>query len=269
MSILSKIKRQSTRIVFLRLVIAGVTICYFTIIGILIYQGTELLAALSSLQYMFYVIAIGTVIDQISGSISSPGNLIESAKRMFTKTEKPPSSVSETNSIENSTVEVAKKYFNDIAAAARSKYEGIKEVAGKGDNPIIVGWFKEVGWDRAYKYVHDSVYWCALLIAVICKRNNLQMVKPNAKSALSIGKKLTLKEATEILKSGHNKPFIIVAVFHRGIPGSDSGHIVLVLDIIGEKFNALSGNDSDEVLHRRYDINQSDFISFVLLESIL
>ena len=47
------------------------------------------------------------------------------------------------------------------------KYYGIKEVPGKGSNPIILGMAKTLGVDNIYK--DDDTAWCALFMCFILK----------------------------------------------------------------------------------------------------
>lgn len=45
---------------------------------------------------------------------------------------------------------------------------GTIEFAGKADNPIILAWADEVGYEKVYK--HDSIPWCGLGMAICAKR---------------------------------------------------------------------------------------------------
>lgn len=45
---------------------------------------------------------------------------------------------------------------------------GTVEFAGTKDNPIIMAWAAETGYDKVYK--HDAVAWCGLGMAVCAKR---------------------------------------------------------------------------------------------------
>lgn len=45
---------------------------------------------------------------------------------------------------------------------------GTMEVPGKGDNPVIMAWATEVGYEKTYK--HDSIPWCGLGMAICAKR---------------------------------------------------------------------------------------------------
>lgn len=48
------------------------------------------------------------------------------------------------------------------------KLYGIKEVPGKGDNPVILQWAKEAG--VAGVYLHDETAWCGLTMAITAQR---------------------------------------------------------------------------------------------------
>ena len=52
---------------------------------------------------------------------------------------------------------------------------GITEKVGAANNPVIMGWAKEVGLENVYKA--DSIPWCGLFMAIVVKRANRQPVK--------------------------------------------------------------------------------------------
>lgn len=52
---------------------------------------------------------------------------------------------------------------------------GVKEYPGNEDNPVIIGWAKEVGLDGVYK--KDVIAWCGLVMAVVAKRAGKEVVK--------------------------------------------------------------------------------------------
>lgn len=55
------------------------------------------------------------------------------------------------------------------------KIYGVAESPGTGDNPVIIGWAKEVGLDDVY--VHDSTAWCGLEMAILTYRAGKEIVK--------------------------------------------------------------------------------------------
>lgn len=48
------------------------------------------------------------------------------------------------------------------------KLYGVAEVAGAKDNPVILGWAKELGLQKTYS--HDSIPWCGLFMALVAHR---------------------------------------------------------------------------------------------------
>jgi uncharacterized protein (TIGR02594 family) len=55
------------------------------------------------------------------------------------------------------------------------KLFGTREVAGSANNPVILGWAKEVG--LAKSYTDDAVPWCGLFLAVVAKRAGKPLVE--------------------------------------------------------------------------------------------
>jgi len=51
---------------------------------------------------------------------------------------------------------------------------GITESVGEKDNPVILGWAKELGLEKVY--TADSIAWCGLFVSVIMKRANREPV---------------------------------------------------------------------------------------------
>ncbi len=51
---------------------------------------------------------------------------------------------------------------------------GTHEGVGAADNPVILGWAREVGVDGVYK--HDDIAWCGLFMALVAKRAGKPMV---------------------------------------------------------------------------------------------
>lgn len=52
---------------------------------------------------------------------------------------------------------------------------GVEEKVGTANNPVIMGWAKEVGLGNTYKA--DSIPWCGLFMAVVMKRASREPVK--------------------------------------------------------------------------------------------
>lgn len=108
---------------------------------------------------------------------------------------------------------------------------GTVEGSGSTDNPIILGWAREVGQDRAYS--HDSTPWCGLWMAVIAKRAG----KPVGGSPLwalawaDWGVPISLPELGDVL------------TFKR----EGGGHVGLYVGEDEAAFHVLGGNQSDQV----------------------
>jgi uncharacterized protein (TIGR02594 family) len=165
---------------------------------------------------------------------------------------------------------VATNGGRNVLAVEAQKYVGLKEVAGAGDNPTIVGWFQELGWDSAYKMTADAIPWCSSLPNVLAKRLGLMRSgKPNAKSWLGVGRRISIEDARTTLQSGYKADFGIVAVFHRGwinpIESQGSGHVVIVESITSSNFTSIGGNESDSVKVTTYNLTDKMFIGFMLI----
>src|SRR5688572_4140032 len=50
------------------------------------------------------------------------------------------------------------------------KLHGIVEKPGSANNATIISWADEVGWKIDDVYKADSIPWCGLFAAVVCKR---------------------------------------------------------------------------------------------------
>lgn len=49
---------------------------------------------------------------------------------------------------------------------------GVKEIEGKVNSSIIMGWAKELGLEKIY--TADEIAWCGLLMAEVCKRAGVE-----------------------------------------------------------------------------------------------
>lgn len=115
---------------------------------------------------------------------------------------------------------------------ARALY-GTLEAPGAGDNPIIMGWAKEVGLRSAYS--HDSVPWCGLFAAVVAQRAGWEPVKDPlwARNWANFGRAVTPKDA------GLGD----VLVFVR----DGGGHVGFYVGHDAGYYHVLGGNQSDAV----------------------
>lgn len=111
---------------------------------------------------------------------------------------------------------------------------GTAEAPGAADNPVIVAWAKEVGKDVAASYGHDSVPWCGLLVAVVCKRAGKPVIAGPlwAKNWSKFGTRADRASLGDIL------------VFNR--PGG-GGHVGFYVAEDASAFHVLGGNQADKV----------------------
>jgi uncharacterized protein (TIGR02594 family) len=121
---------------------------------------------------------------------------------------------------------------------------GTKEVIGKADNPVIIGWAKEVGGDTAQVCTSDSVAWCGLFMAVVAKRAG--KTPPAAPYWALNWQKFGL--------SGGQPELGDVLTFVRTTPaGKKAGHVALYVGEDDECFHVIGGNQSDQVCFTRID----------------
>lgn len=117
------------------------------------------------------------------------------------------------------------------------KFLGVKEVSGSRHEPIIVGFFAEVGqsWVK-----DDETAWCAAFAGAMLKRVGIEGTgKLNARSYLNWGKELAVPVPG------------CVAVFKRG-SSSWEGHVAFFLRDLGDYIEVLGGNQSNKVSVARY-----------------
>ena len=113
---------------------------------------------------------------------------------------------------------------------------GTLETPGHANNPVIVGWAKEVGGDVGW-YDKDRIPWCGLFMAVVAKRAG----KKVPKRALSARAWLAFGSPTDVPMLGDT------LVFWRGSPTGVSGHVGLYVGETEHYFYVLGGNQSDKV----------------------
>ena len=109
---------------------------------------------------------------------------------------------------------------------------GTKEADGDADNPVIVGWAKELG---LASYGHDSIPWCGLFMAVVVSRAS---VGPAPAAPL-----WALDWENYGVYAFPGPFFADVLVFKR--PGG--GHVGLYVGEDDATFHVLGGNESNQV----------------------
>lgn len=112
---------------------------------------------------------------------------------------------------------------------------GTREMAGDGNNPVILEWAKECGI-RGYNA--DAIPWCGLFVAVVAKRAG----KPIPKNPLWARNWIEWG-ATSSPELG------AVMVFSRG----SGGHVGLYVAEDDDCYHVLGGNQGDSVSIARID----------------
>lgn len=114
------------------------------------------------------------------------------------------------------------------------KLFGVVETPGPADNPVILGWARELGLERVYS--DDSIPWCGLWMAVVAKRAGWEPVKDPlwARNWLNFGRPVPIHEAS----------LGDVLVFSR--PGG-GGHVGEYVGHDAGYFHVLGGNQKDAV----------------------
>lgn len=121
---------------------------------------------------------------------------------------------------------------------------GQKEISGTDDNPTIVNYAKEAGFDWVND---DETPWCSIFVNWVAMKAGLQRTKKaNARSWLLCG--LTVDTSPE--------PGDIV-VFWRGNPDSWTGHVGIFFgfSITGERVYCLGGNQGNQVSVSAYSFD--------------
>ncbi|MBS9775009.1 MAG: TIGR02594 family protein [Tenacibaculum sp.] len=111
---------------------------------------------------------------------------------------------------------------------------GIKEITGKTDNPEVLKYFNELGYDGTK--LHDETSWCSAFANWVCKRAGLPYTgKLTARSWLNVGERVYTPKMGDI------------AVFWRESPESWKGHVAFFIRETPNWVYVLGGNQSDQV----------------------
>lgn len=128
------------------------------------------------------------------------------------------------------------------------KFHGLKEVPGPVSDPIIIEWFKELGYD----WVTDDseTAWCSCCLNIMAKRAGLEYTgKLDARSWMKIGQ-------------GKPEPQIgDVVVYWRGQKTGWQGHVGLFAGYNEDKSQifTLGGNQANMLGIRAYPVSAVDF----------
>jgi uncharacterized protein (TIGR02594 family) len=116
---------------------------------------------------------------------------------------------------------------------ALSQY-GNKEIRGEQDNPEILKYFDEIGFDGAK--MKDETAWCSAFINWVCKVSDLPYTgKLNARSWLEVGVEVEEPKLGDLV------------VFWRGSPTSWKGHVGIYINKVDGFVSVLGGNQGNQV----------------------
>jgi uncharacterized protein (TIGR02594 family) len=111
---------------------------------------------------------------------------------------------------------------------------GVKEIPGTKDNPEVLKYFNEIGFDGAK--LKDETAWCSAFANWVAKKANLRHSKKlNARSWLQVGTAVTTPEIGDVV------------VFWRGSKKSWQGHVAFFIRETQDWVYVLGGNQSNQV----------------------
>ncbi len=111
---------------------------------------------------------------------------------------------------------------------------GIKEIPGQEDNPQVLKYFDEIGFDG--KKLKDETSWCSAFVNWICKKSGLPYTgKLNARSWLNAGRKVYTPQLGDVV------------VFWRESPKSWKGHVAFFIRETKNWIYVLGGNQNNQV----------------------
>ncbi len=117
---------------------------------------------------------------------------------------------------------------------------GIQEVSGETDNPEVLKYFNEIGFDG--ESLKDETAWCAAFANWVCKQAGCDYSgKLNARSFLTVGEKVTAPKAGDIV------------VLWRGNPSGWKGHVGFFIRETDTHIYMLGGNQGNQVCIAPYD----------------
>ena len=118
------------------------------------------------------------------------------------------------------------------------KLYGVIETPGKGSNPVINAWAKEVGGNVADVYTADEIPWCGLLTAVCAKRSGYPLPK-DPLWALNWGT-FGDKQCEPMLGD-------VLVFVRKTSTGAAAGHVAIYVGEDATAYHTLGGNQSDMV----------------------
>lgn len=118
-------------------------------------------------------------------------------------------------------------------------YLGLQEIVGEKDNPVIVNWFNQLGFNG--KKMKDETAWCSLFVNIVAMIVGVEYTgKLDARSWLKVGEKI------ENPKKGD------VVIFWRESPTSWKGHVAFYDHETSNQVYVLGGNQNNKVCVKPY-----------------
>lgn len=122
------------------------------------------------------------------------------------------------------------------------KYYRLKEIPGTENNPVIMGWARDLGVDW---YQGDETAWCSLFINWLCWKLDIERSGAmDARSWLKVGKEVQTPELGDLV------------VFWRESPDSWKGHVAIWNGEDSHKIYCLGGNQGNMVQVSPYPIER-------------
>ena len=120
---------------------------------------------------------------------------------------------------------------------------GVKEIAGSRDNPEVVKYFDDLGFDGSV--LKDETAWCSAFANWVCKFSALPYTrKLNARSWMEIGNDVVMPEVGDIV------------VLWRVSKTSWKGHVGFYINHDEDNIYVLGGNQNNKVCIRPYGITR-------------
>lgn len=132
--------------------------------------------------------------------------------------------------------------MTNLLDKAFSQY-GIKEITGKEDNPEVLKYFDEIGYDGSK--LKDDTAWCSAFANWVAKTSGYEHTGAlNARSWLKIGKEVTEPERGDVV------------ILWREKPNSWKGHVGFFIRQTKNWIYILGGNQSNQVKITAYPKNR-------------
>lgn len=120
---------------------------------------------------------------------------------------------------------------------------GTKEISGQKDNPEILKYFNESGFDG--NKLKDETAWCSAFMNWVARNSGLDYSnKLNARSWLKIGWQIKNPKVGDVV------------IFWRESPNSWKGHVGLFIRETENYIYCLGGNQNNQVNISKYPKNQ-------------